>query len=450
MATPPNGNNIGGFGGQSPSIGASNTPGNAGTPNISGGDVPPGVNIPPSRMEGIKQYYQQLCNNYRLVSQQLQNPELPPMRRQMLSAQLEKLQQGLQEFTERVIKPIINANRAAGNPPMAGFPMPGPMAMMRPPQVAMPPPGMTMVRPPPVVVGGPMPTSMPVAVPPTVMYPGDPRTSTINVAMNQQSTTPAPPTNIPTMMTQSSTTAPSTPLSGPLGPSVVATRTTTTGVSTSMPPSTTPQPPSQSQQPSSQTQSQSQSQSQSQLQQMQLKSSTPSIMVGSPMVMTPNFGIIGARTTTFGGHSTFLTTQLKEPTLIATPDDLATSGAMRISQQSRTTQTPTVARFLETHFGSDLGLTEDLEDVLLEVSDAYLNEMCMRVAESLRHRKRMELTVADLEEVIGGEMGPSVVVSSIPFTRPPPGPPKMPAKKTLPAHSHQSRLQQLRKHLQQH
>jgi hypothetical protein len=63
-------------------------------------------------VENIKAYYQQLCANYRLVSQQLQHPELPSARRQQLAVQLEKLQVALQDFTERVIRPIISANRA--------------------------------------------------------------------------------------------------------------------------------------------------------------------------------------------------------------------------------------------------------------------------------------------------------------------------------------------------
>lgn len=76
-----------------------------------------------ARVENIKQYYQQLCANYRHTSQQLQHPELPPARRQALSLQLETLAQALQDFTDRVIKPIVNArssprpgSSAAGTP----------------------------------------------------------------------------------------------------------------------------------------------------------------------------------------------------------------------------------------------------------------------------------------------------------------------------------------------
>lgn len=65
------------------------------------------------RAENIKQYYQQLCANYRMVSQQLQHPDLPPGRRPVLQAQLEKLQTALQEFTDKVIKPIISANKSS-------------------------------------------------------------------------------------------------------------------------------------------------------------------------------------------------------------------------------------------------------------------------------------------------------------------------------------------------
>lgn len=68
------------------------------------------------RVESIKQYYQQLCATYRHVSQQLQHPELPSARRPILQGQLEKLQAALQEFTDKVIKPIIIANRASPRP----------------------------------------------------------------------------------------------------------------------------------------------------------------------------------------------------------------------------------------------------------------------------------------------------------------------------------------------
>lgn len=64
------------------------------------------------RAENIKQYYQQLCANYRLISQQLQNPELLPAKRSTLQGQLDKLQLALQDFTDKVIKPIINANKS--------------------------------------------------------------------------------------------------------------------------------------------------------------------------------------------------------------------------------------------------------------------------------------------------------------------------------------------------
>lgn len=72
-----------------------------------------------ARVENIKQYYQQLCANYRHISQQLQHPELPPARRQTLSLQLETLAQALQDFTDRVIKPIVNA-RSSPRPSTSG------------------------------------------------------------------------------------------------------------------------------------------------------------------------------------------------------------------------------------------------------------------------------------------------------------------------------------------
>ncbi|PJF18023.1 Transcription initiation factor TFIID subunit 12 [Paramicrosporidium saccamoebae] len=83
------------------------------------------------RAENIKQYYQQLCANYRMVSQQLQHPDLPPTRRPVLQAQLEKLQTALQEFTDKVIKPIISANKSSPRGSVGGTPVqkvkPGPM-----------------------------------------------------------------------------------------------------------------------------------------------------------------------------------------------------------------------------------------------------------------------------------------------------------------------------------
>lgn len=78
---------------------------------------PPPQETDNKRVENIKQYYQQLCANYRLVTQQLQQADLPLIRRQTLLSQQERLQQALHDFTERVIKPIMNARntqRAAG------------------------------------------------------------------------------------------------------------------------------------------------------------------------------------------------------------------------------------------------------------------------------------------------------------------------------------------------
>lgn len=101
-----------------------------------------------ARVENIKQYYQQLCANYRHISQQLQHPELPPARRQTLSLQLETLAQALQDFTDRVIKPIVNARSSprpsgsvTGTPSTpkrarpSGPPMTGTGAPSRPPPV---------------------------------------------------------------------------------------------------------------------------------------------------------------------------------------------------------------------------------------------------------------------------------------------------------------------------
>lgn len=89
------------------------------TPNVAGSEM----QHEGRRVENIKQYYQQLCSNYRMISQQLQLPDLPPARRQTLSAQSSKLQQALQDFTDRVIRPIISANRMAGSSSMGNSPL---------------------------------------------------------------------------------------------------------------------------------------------------------------------------------------------------------------------------------------------------------------------------------------------------------------------------------------
>lgn len=58
------------------------------------------------RIEVIRNYYQQLCANLRAVMQHLQIPDLAPQRRQAMLMQKEKLEQSLQEFSERVLRPL--------------------------------------------------------------------------------------------------------------------------------------------------------------------------------------------------------------------------------------------------------------------------------------------------------------------------------------------------------
>ncbi len=100
-----------------------------------GGGAPPQAPSPPKsplaplhmdggsrRAESIKQYYQQLCANYRMVSSQLALPNVPAQRKAILAEQLEKLQGALQDFTDRVIRPIIAANRGAAPPQRGGAP----------------------------------------------------------------------------------------------------------------------------------------------------------------------------------------------------------------------------------------------------------------------------------------------------------------------------------------
>lgn len=119
----------------------------------------------PRKIEGIKQYYQQLCTTYRQVSQELQQPDLAPDRRATLTAQLEKLQAAIQDFTERFIKPIINAGaRVSPRPSGTATPVgvgPGrptrPGAASGPPSTQQPPPSAAQLTPqPPVGIPGPV------------------------------------------------------------------------------------------------------------------------------------------------------------------------------------------------------------------------------------------------------------------------------------------------------
>ena len=61
---------------------------------------------PANKIETIRQYYHQLTNNIRLIQQQLQIPDLPPARRQALLVEQARVNAAMQEFTEKILKPI--------------------------------------------------------------------------------------------------------------------------------------------------------------------------------------------------------------------------------------------------------------------------------------------------------------------------------------------------------
>lgn len=67
------------------------------------------------RIEAIKQYYNQLCTNLRHIVNQLNAPETSAQRRMVLLQQQDQVQKSLQEFTEKVLKPLASA-AAAANP----------------------------------------------------------------------------------------------------------------------------------------------------------------------------------------------------------------------------------------------------------------------------------------------------------------------------------------------
>ncbi len=89
------------------SSGLTRSPSSAEFVNFMG--TPTGANDqPPSsnRIETIRQYYHQLTNNIRLIQQQLQIPDLPPARRQALLVEQARVNAAMQEFTEKILKPI--------------------------------------------------------------------------------------------------------------------------------------------------------------------------------------------------------------------------------------------------------------------------------------------------------------------------------------------------------
>lgn len=69
-----------------------------------------------AKIENIKNYYYQLSASLRNVTAQLTQPDLTPGRREALTLQQEKIQSSLNEFTEKVLKPLMSAART-GTPP---------------------------------------------------------------------------------------------------------------------------------------------------------------------------------------------------------------------------------------------------------------------------------------------------------------------------------------------
>jgi hypothetical protein len=76
---------------------------------------PDGTQPNGQRIEAIKQYYNQLCTNLRHIVNQLNAPETSPQRRHVLLQQQEQVQKSLQEFTEKVLKPLASAAAAANS-----------------------------------------------------------------------------------------------------------------------------------------------------------------------------------------------------------------------------------------------------------------------------------------------------------------------------------------------
>lgn len=90
-----------------------------------GGGPPAGQ----QRIEAIKQYYNQLCTNLRHIVNQLNAPDITAQRKIALLAQQDQVQKSLQDFTEKVLRPLANAASTAGGLPPGGMGMPAvPMA----------------------------------------------------------------------------------------------------------------------------------------------------------------------------------------------------------------------------------------------------------------------------------------------------------------------------------
>lgn len=139
-----------------------NLPGGGGASVNNGGGV--GENGQPNvqRIEAIKQYYNQLCTNLRHIVDQLNAPEVTPQRRQTLLHQQDQVQKSLQEFTEKVLKPLAAvANTQAPRPGGTALPAaPQPPTVAQPSRVIVPPgagAGPKIVSPPPVPVPPPAP-----------------------------------------------------------------------------------------------------------------------------------------------------------------------------------------------------------------------------------------------------------------------------------------------------
>lgn len=85
-------------------------------------DIPQAQPPPPSlhqpngqRIEAIKQYYNQLCTNLRHIVNQLNAPDVTAQRKIVLQQQQEQVQKSLQEFTEKVLRPLASAATAGGH-----------------------------------------------------------------------------------------------------------------------------------------------------------------------------------------------------------------------------------------------------------------------------------------------------------------------------------------------
>lgn len=338
------------------------------------------------RVESIKQYYQQLCANYRHVSQQLQHPELPSARRPILQGQLEKLQAALQEFTDKVIKPIIIANRAsprpAGPPPLNTMGSLGNMSSGSGDNVRM-----TTVSPSSTSVASSMM--------------GTPVAATTKTTTTATTTTT---TNTPAMTQRH---APASKLGRPSNPLLV---NSSNAFSLGLTPSfySEGQP-------------------------------TAALNVTTTTTTRPS---TAAFTSSMANE-----TRLREAVWLEPAETSSTRKATRQSVENKMDLADLLAKIPTARPLEKCQVTGDAERLLYALADRYLAAVGQGVCESARHRKRPGISTRDLELVMGREMGMGVSVAGIPFAVPPPPPAKIPPKKALSTNPHHVRMQQLKKHL---